>query len=612
MASARLDEMAWKNIGIIRSLKDREYAQYVLEARKNFLALRLRHEPAIRKIYIDTADSVAAQLRTLKPSIGELTKSHLKTLEKTLRTEAEKIQIAQEALIKDGMRQAIQFGSAPLDKHLIKSIQEAGIPLNVLKLQRGFGDVNTAAVEALWARTIKEMKVSDRIWKNTQRARDNMLNVVRTGLASGRDAAKVAKDLEKYVRDGAKSLAEDYPKMMARFAKNMPEWAKKAGFYRIPKDLVYEALRLARTEYSNAFFEGTYSRGRVNPSYQGVRFMLSDSHPDPDVCDALAEADYYGLGKGVYKKGQEPKHPHPNCLCFVIAYLMDTEEFANDLVKWKENPESVGYLNEWYENIYNPLVGTSYKPVKEIVTKRVFQPAKTIREATTRAKENDLANVVNWSGAKVEIANEWNKAIWETQQQFPKLREQFEFIGTIQNRNKYWYEKNVQRVYEKLIKDYPNYSKEYLSKKAKRFVVKPKVSGNVYAQSVKGDSLTNGITVNLRFAKNIDEFKNSLAYDVSSKFHPVGCNTLRSVVDHELGHQIDDLLQISNDIRIKKLYDSLMYDEIKQKLSGYAAKNIREFVAEAWSEWKNNSNPRPLALEVYNVIMDLTKKKGGN
>ena len=36
--------MAWRNVKFIRSLSDEEFARDLLEARRDFLRLRLRHE----------------------------------------------------------------------------------------------------------------------------------------------------------------------------------------------------------------------------------------------------------------------------------------------------------------------------------------------------------------------------------------------------------------------------------------------------------------------------------------------------------------------------------------------------------------------------------------
>jgi len=239
------------------------------------------------------------------------------------------------------MMQAVEAGARPLNEQLLRALGEAKAPLDSLKLQHGFGDINRAAVEALWSRTHKGMIVSDRIWDQSDKARSTIRSIIWDGTARGRDAVKVARDIEQYVRKGTATLARDYPNMMERM-----------GEKRIPGDLCYEALRLARTEMSNAFREGTYAAGRTNPSYKGVRWLLSGSHPVEDVCDDYAQADLYGMGPGGYPKGEEPTTPHPNCLCISAPIVEDTEAFVDTLIQWIDDPSSQPDLENWYNELY--------------------------------------------------------------------------------------------------------------------------------------------------------------------------------------------------------------------------------------------------------------------
>ncbi len=341
MAEKQFDDVLWRNIKKVRSESDEQFARWVLEARSEFLRLRLRQEPALRRIYIEAADNVADEIRALAGGKRTLWRSHLDALEKTLRGEAERISLGVAERLKRDMAQAVAAGARPLNEQLLRAFTSAETPLDSLKVQRGFGDINRAAVEALWSRTHKGMIVSDRIWDQSDKSRNAIRSIIWDGTARGRDAVKVARDIEQYVRKGARTLAEDYPNMMERM-----------GEQRIPGDLCYEALRLARTEMSNAFREGTYAAGHTNPSYKGVRWLLSGSHPAADICDDYAEADLYGLGPGGYPKGEEPPTPHPNCLCSVAPIVEDTHEFTTRIVEWIADPSSQPDLENWYNEVY--------------------------------------------------------------------------------------------------------------------------------------------------------------------------------------------------------------------------------------------------------------------
>jgi len=182
--------------------------------------------------------------------------------------------------------------------------------------------------------------LSDRIWEKSEKFRATMRDLIQESVAIGQDAVKTARMLQQYVRKDARSLVQDYPNMMER----MGSW--------IPDDLCYEALRLARTEMTAAFGEGTIAAARVSPSYKGMKWVLSKSHLMVDICDTLAEHDE-GLGPGVYLPGNEPPYPaHPQCLCVLVPVHEEPEMFVERLKKWRDNPSNDQELEEWYNKIY--------------------------------------------------------------------------------------------------------------------------------------------------------------------------------------------------------------------------------------------------------------------
>jgi len=167
-----------------------------------------------------------------------------------------------------------------------------------------------------------------------------MRDVIQTSVATGMDAKRVARILQRYVREGKQTLAKDYPNMMKRMGS------------RIPEDICYEALRLARTEMTAAFGGGTIAAAWASPSYQGMKWVLSNTHPVTDICDELAAADLYGLGAGVYSPGEEPPMPaHPNCLCTLVPIHEPPDQFLNRLKKWRDDPESDPELEKWYQEL---------------------------------------------------------------------------------------------------------------------------------------------------------------------------------------------------------------------------------------------------------------------
>lgn len=325
----------------IEEIKDAAgaYRKWALEARKKYIELRLRQDPEIRGLYIRAADRVAKELRhlALKIPSSYLRKRQLEELEAALRMEAERLGGNLTKAMENYIEEAVNAGAGYSQAVMMDLFKKAGIDTTGIRAL--FATVNRQAIEACWARTKKGLFLSDRIWQQGENFRNTMRNLVQEAVAIGQDAVKTARMLQQYVRHGVQTLAKDYPNMMERMKG------------RIPKDICYEALRLARTEMTAAFGEGTIAAARVSPSYLGMKWVLSHNHPVVDICDELAEHDE-GYGKGVYPPGSEPPFPaHPNCICTLVPVHESPEAFVVRLKKWVNNPDSEPALEKWYNEI---------------------------------------------------------------------------------------------------------------------------------------------------------------------------------------------------------------------------------------------------------------------
>ncbi len=251
------------------------YRRWALEARKKYIALRQRQDPEIRGLYIRSADRVARELRRLvlgTPS-SYLRKRQLKELEKALRAEAKQVTGGIEKVLGKYIEQAVDAGGGYNKAIALNLLKKAGIDIS--GLHATFASVNRQAVEACWARTKKGLHLSNRIWRQGENYRNAVRDIIQEAVATGKDAVKTARMLEQYVRQGKKTLAADYPEMMKRMGG------------RIPGDICYEALRLARTEMTAAFGEGTLAAAQASPSYVGMKWAMSAAHPMRDICIRL-------------------------------------------------------------------------------------------------------------------------------------------------------------------------------------------------------------------------------------------------------------------------------------------------------------------------------------
>ncbi len=356
----------------IEEIKDAAgaYRKWALGARKKYIELTLRQDLEIRGLYIRAADRVAQELRklALKTPSSYIRKRQLEELESALRAEADRLTGNLTKAFEQYIEQVVKVGGGYSQAIVLDLFKKAG--MDITRLRTMFATVNRQAVEACWARTKKGLFLSDRIWEQGENFRNAMRDIIQESVAIGQDAVTTARMIQQYVRKGAMTLAKRYPNMMKRMKG------------RIPGNISYEALRLARTEMTAAFGEGTIAAARVSPSYIGMKWVLSHSHPMVDICDTLAEHNE-GLGRGVYPPGDEPPYPaHPNCLCALVPIHEEPEEFVERLKKWRDDPTSDQELEKWYNDIYQEKLGDSQKHLAETIKET---EAKLITRKTEKA-----------------------------------------------------------------------------------------------------------------------------------------------------------------------------------------------------------------------------------
>lgn len=242
--------------------------------------------------------------------------------------------------------------------------------------------------------------------------------------------------------------------------------------------------------------------------------------------------------------------------------------------------------------------------------KRVFVEAKSAKEASAAAVKMGLVDFADYSGVAVEVANAFNRSLFDHLEEFPALRKNQKFVGSSQAQFAAWRSIEIQRVTSQLRALNPDSSVDFEAI-AKKIVKAKKVPGNAYAQSWSQRDVS-GISVNKAHGKDADALKASLAKDVASGFHPIGCAEIRSVVDHELAHQLDDLLDLHVDAEVLSVYKEALAAGIKNEVSIYAGKNVREFIAECWAESCNAAEPRAFAQRIERIVRERYSRRFGS
>ena len=387
---------------------------------------------------------------------------------------------------------------------------------------------------------------------------------------------------------------------------------------------------IARTEITRADTMGRLIAMRGNPDVLGVEFSAVLDSRTTDICEER---------HGLVMSFDDPRLPyntpplHVNCRSILLPAtvyeypdgLLTSHEFE-DVPASVQRPEDV----EEIEKLLNLLQLQAEEAQRKIQDARAAEAAKeaewtqlnipqakTIREANEIAVKYGLAESANFKGLDVSAANELIIGVARAKEMFPEL-ETFAFVVSLQEHYALEKELEIQRIWreeqDRLRRLNPGISDEELLAALKRRIRKRSAPQDNLAMAFSRKELK-GISLNAnKFSPQAvgATQKTGLPYGVESKFHPIGCDTVKSVIDHEMGHQIDYLLDASNDPYIQALHNALTMQgkaAMCEALSKYANENIREFIAEAWSEYMNNPEPRSTARDVAERLLALRKEK---
>ena len=316
-----------------------------------------------------------------------------------------------------------------------------------------------------------------------------------------------------------------------------------------------------------------------------------------------------------------------NCRCYTVSLTEDevdpsevvsSDDIGLDVGSFADNIGDVDYI-ETLENSYRQKVEVFAdkfdipdfvvaKPLKKDGDSSIIDTIKTVKEANNYA-EKVLGVKADYTGIDVRCANEWNRGLAAMKNKYPEVAEQIKFVGSMQKRN------------ELLKAELKNYAKNNkLAKGTKELLDyvlgKLNIKSNRTAESFHVTRLGNnpdeneiikivnkyaGISLNSNYYNNYDNVIAERKGQVTNGWKPVGCDTMKSIFDHEFGHQIDKLLGISKSEDVKKYFETNK-TVISKNLSKYATVKVEEFIAEAWSEYKNNPKPREISRKVGKFI----------
>ena len=297
----------------------------------------------------------------------------------------------------------------------------------------------------------------------------------------------------------------------------------------------------------------------------------------------------------------------------------------------KKGTSSASYAKNGITKLVKSQLKSDVKSGKIIPSTNEYVDFKTIQEAEDYAKSMLGVSNVYYKGLDIEVANEINKSLKEAFEYSDKIKDRISCVGNGQKRNEECRKELVDLLRKRLFqrngidatlpqnKAYDDGIKNYVSKNLVKNIEQttiaftPKYNPLLANDKELFDILDKykGIFINEKYAKDVKFLKDTLNRLVVTKDSPEGCDTPKSLFDHELGHIIDDIFGLSTNQEVVLLYDEFNNlssdDERNNALCVYAYRNnnkkpIMEFIAEAYSEFKNNANPRHFAKRVGEII----------
>lgn len=475
-------------------------------------------------------------------------------------------------------------GFNDIDKHYEKIATDRAVQ-ELQRISGILGNTLTDVQTAKYARNVVNAdfynaNFSERIWSHMDNLRNDLAIELQKGFISGVSSQKMAQNIKN----------------------------KYDVSYRDAHRLVVTELRRVQTDVAKQQYEEAdieeYEYCAVNPR----------------ACPICRELDKQVFKVADMKAGENAPPIHPNCHCTTAPKVNETE--YEQWLSWLENGGTTAQWDQmspamrqnWYDSMVQsiPKVEPQAQPESD-----TFIPASTIPEAEEYAKSLGLN--ANYKGVSLKTANAMNESFKRGIDFCEKVKQRLQMVGSGQEGNKVlkkaltdWY------MNSKYADNYRQFGKsdEYIKKMASSWASKSvgRIDGSVYAfarrldRSALGDMAYKyaGIFVNNAWA-DYDKMTQSLVNDVKSGFHPVGCDTVKSVFDHEMGHQLDYALGLNKDKDLMDYYRSLTNTDIRDGLSKYATKNEKEFIAEAYAEYLNNPEPRPIAQTVGQIIEERAK-----
>lgn len=263
----------------------------------NYLKLQNATDSQLRKLLRETMDEADRIIRSLEGETSISAKVRL------AQTRLARIQVAMwagiEDAIKNGMTDSAIAAAEMMAAFDAGYLESLGLSMDAWERAQ----IATArrTVRTLIARDANNISLSTKVYRNGQRGIARVSEIINQQILLGRNAREIARAVRGLVNPST------------------------------PGGISYAAFRLGRTELNNAFHRISLDKYEETPWVETVKWNLSGSHPEPDICDNYAKKTHFKNGEpGQFKSGNTPSKPHPQCLCFVEPETISEDDFIRN------------------------------------------------------------------------------------------------------------------------------------------------------------------------------------------------------------------------------------------------------------------------------------------
>lgn len=240
--------------------------------------------------------------------------------------------------------------------------------------------------------------------------------------------------------------------------------------------------------------------------------------------------------------------------------------------------------------------------------------AKTNFELAKICEQLNVADRIYLGSTDLWLAKLSLSAVYRTLKHYPAVRNYINYFGTIEG----FISISKKEVSVRLGKDV--FFQVALEKEIENIVTQCRTmfSSQGLASAFclcYGERTYSGILINDKKLNQQTIIKN-IEYGEKIGHSPRGCNSVKSVVEHEIGHIFDFMMGISSSKEYKSFIKTMSADRVYSELSHYATYNgtilDREVVAEAYSEYHNSLQPRAIASFIGMLIDKKYKAEYGD